>query len=316
MISKPPGRHPPQRGAQFGWGGLFADAVLNSGANFNAPEFTTITAQDNSLFLTGGAAKPYQVSVAGPATVEFLDPLQDMGLGGTERELLEKVRASLSAANYRGSHILERDVSNAFRDGFASNASYRTARGNAAPLATQFPGGPLGAQLKAVAETISVRTQLMASRQVFFVGLGGFDTHSAQATALPGLLSQIDSSMAAFHAAMQELGVANDVTSFTASDFGRTLAVNDDGTDHGWGGHHFVVGGAVNGGQIIGSVPPCEFGHSADSGGGRLIPSLAVEQYAAPLGQWFGLNQDELATALPNLTNFDALATPLMSGTS
>ena len=105
---------------------------------------------------------------------------------------------------------------------------------------------------------------------------------------------------------MQELGVSNDVTLFTASDFGRTLAVNGDGTDHGWGGHSLVVGGSVRGKQIYGSVPDFSTGHSADSGGGRLIPSISVEQFAAPLGRWFGLSDSELGVALPNLANFDA----------
>ncbi len=105
---------------------------------------------------------------------------------------------------------------------------------------------------------------------------------------------------------MQEMGLSDQVTLFTASDFGRTLAINGDGTDHGWGAHHFVVGGAVDGAAIHGEVPPADFDHALDSGGGRLIPSVSVEQYAAPLGRWFGLSDAELAMALPNLASFAA----------
>jgi uncharacterized protein (DUF1501 family) len=144
-----------------------------------------------------------------------------------------------------------------------------------------------------------------ASRQIFFVGTGGFDTHSSQAADLPGLLTQIDDALAAFNAAMTELGVSQSVTTFTASDFGRTLAVNGDGTDHGWGGHHIVMGGAVRGRHIFGDVTPAELGHDLDAGGGRLIPSLSVEQLAGPLGRWWGLTESEVAAALPNLGNFD-----------
>jgi uncharacterized protein (DUF1501 family) len=139
---------------------------------------------------------------------------------------------------------------------------------------------------------------------VYFVGLGGFDTHSNQAQALPGLQQTLSDAMSAFYNATEELGVADQVTTFTAADFGRTLTANGDGTDHGWGGHHFVVGGAVRGGNIYGDIPIAQLGHNQDAGNGRLIPTASVEQFAAPLGQWFGLNNQELATALPRLTNF------------
>ena len=96
------------------------------------------------------------------------------------------------------------------------------------------------------------------------------------------------------------------MTTFTASEFGRTLSANGDGTDHGWGSHHMVVGGAVQGQNIYGEVPPMELGHEQDSDNGRLIPTTSVEQFAEPLGRWFGLNDNELAAALPNLSNFTA----------
>ena len=141
-------------------------------------------------------------------------------------------------------------------------------------------------------------------RQVFFVALGGFDTHSTQATDLPVLQQDISDSIAAFYTATEELGIANEVTTFTAADFGRTLTVNGDGTDHGWGGHHFVVGGAVNGGDIYGDIPEPVLGHGQDSGNGRLIPTISVEQFAAPMGAWYGLSQAELKQALPGLASF------------
>ena len=110
--------------------------------------------------------------------------------------------------------------------------------------------------------------------------------------------------MRAFYDTTVELGVENEVTAFTASDFGRTLAVNGDGSDHGWGAHHFVVGGAVNGKRILGQMPPPAFDHAQDSGGGRLIPVVAVEQLAASLAAWFGLTASEIQDALPNIGNF------------
>ncbi|MEL6258027.1 MAG: DUF1501 domain-containing protein [Pseudomonadota bacterium] len=291
-------------GAQFGWGGLFADAMLNAGANSAQPQFTTIASEEVGPFLTGRSAVPYRVSPGGAARVFLLEDLVG-DMQSDRADLAAAVRQQLAARSYRGDHILEQDIASAFDGGLATNDVYDAARQGAVPLATAFSTGPLSDQLRAIAETISVRDQLFASRQIFFAGLGGFDTHSAQATSLPTLLAELDRAIGAFQSAMAEQGLADSVTLFTASDFGRTLAVNGDGTDHGWGGHHFVVGGGVNGGDIYGSVPAPELGHSADSGGGRLIPSMAVEQYAAQLGSWFGLSNTELATALPNLGNFD-----------
>jgi uncharacterized protein (DUF1501 family) len=155
-----------------------------------------------------------------------------------------------------------------------------------------------------VAETMAVREILGVSRQVFFVALGGFDTHAAQATDLPALQQDIGDSLLAFYRATEELGIAEDVAAFTAADFGRTLTVNGDGTDHGWGSHHFVVGGSVRGGDIYGDIPVAELGHGQDAGNGRLIPTVSVEQFAAPLGRWFGLNDAELQSALPGLSRF------------
>ena len=293
-------------GAQYGWGGLFADAVLASGANAALPQFSTITTEDVGPFLTGRNAVPYRVSTAGSARVDFLEDYYE-GVSGDRADLLRAVRDQMAARSYRGSHLLERDMAAAFSGGFETNEAYDIARQQGVSLPTSFPATPLGAQLRAVAETIGVRDRLLSSRQVFFVGLGGFDTHDAQARALPKLLSQIDGALGAFQTAMEALGLTRDVTLFTASDFGRTLAVNGDGTDHGWGGHQIVLGGAVKGGEIYGTLPPPVLGHDADSGGGRLIPSVAVDSYAAELGRWFGLSESELSSALPGLENFEPL---------
>lgn len=293
-------------GAQFGWGGLFADAILASGANASLPQFTTITTEEVGPFLTGRNAVPYRVSAAGAARINLLEDYYE-GVSGERADLLEAVRNQLAARSYRGNHLLERDMAAALASGLETNEAYDSALQQSIALPTTLPATPLGAQLRAVVETINARDQLFASRQIFFVGLGGFDTHSGQAQNLPKLLSQIDGALAGFQGAMKALGLARDVTLFTASDFGRTLAVNGDGTDHGWGGHQIVLGGAVKGGEIYGSIPPPTLGHEADSGGGRLIPSVAVDSYAAELGRWFGLTESELSAALPGLGNFDFL---------
>lgn len=292
-------------GAQFGWGGLFADAAVAAGAN-GAPEFSTIGSVGTGVFLSGQLAQPYNVSAGGAERMRLLELLEERVGAPGGAGALQLARALLRDQVYAGGHVLAQDIGAGFRAAIDSNERYNEAIGGGEALQTEFPESELGISLRTIAEAISVRQNLQASRQVFFVGLGGFDTHSTQADVLPGLLSTVDAAVSAFYAEMVAQGIANDVTLFTASDFGRTLAVNDDGTDHGWGGHHFVLGGSVQGGAIYGDMPPVGFGHSQDSGNGRLIPTVAVEQYAEPMGRWFGLDDSELALALPNLANFAA----------
>ena len=171
---------------------------------------------------------------------------------------------------------------------------------------TVFPtANALADQLKLVARMISTSLEVGAKRQVFFVSMGGFDTHDGLASIHPGLLTSVAGAMSAFYNATVELGVANQVTSFTASDFGRTLTAND-GSDHGWGSMHFMLGGAVNGGRFYGTAPVVANDGADDVGQGRLLPSTSVDQYAATLGKWFGISNSDLLTVLPNLANWNA----------
>lgn len=288
-------------GALYGWGGRFADAAIASNAN-TTPIFTAMSASGNSVWLSGDDARQYQLSLDGPPTLTALQyppylGVPDMGLSGLLEEHFRN--QGVTAAN-----LFERDVTDAMRRALDANAQYGTALEEVGELQTSFPPGFFSSQLRAVAQAISLRNILNARRQVFFVGIGGLDTHSAQATDLPDIQRELDTGLTAFMNAMGEIGARSDVTVFTASDFGRALAINGDGTDHGWGGHQFVIGGAVNGRQIYGEMPPYGFDHDQDSGNGRLIPTTSVEQFAAPLGRWFGLSETELNIALPGLRNF------------
>ncbi len=290
-------------GQGLGWGGRFADAALLANANAN-PVFTAISVAGNEVFLSGQEAVQFQIDSGGTDTIRELE--NDYLLRGAQRSVVAEaiLEDHFRGTGFSGGNFFERDIAAISSRAIDSNKLCNDTLESIGDFVTPFPESGLGRQLSTVAKTIGARNSLGAARQVFFVSMGGFDTHSTQAQKLPGLQAQINDAVAAFYAATEELGIENDVTLFTASDFGRTLIINGDGSDHGWGAHHFVVGGAVNGGQIYGDVPPMEVDHSQDAGRGRLIPTTSIEQFAAPLGRWFGLNESELSTALPNLSAF------------
>jgi len=185
---------------------------------------------------------------------------------------------------------------------------------NTPTFETPFTGGYLAAQLEMVARLISARDRLDTNlrRQVFFVRLGGWDTHDNQIDGVEdethqALLGQLDSALGAFQNAMVQLGVQNSVTAFTATEFGRSLTPNSSGTDHGWGGHNLIMGGVVQGGDVYGQMPQISLDSVDTVDNSRFIPTTSVEQYSATLARWFGLTDAELNNVFPNLGNF---ATP------
>jgi len=174
-----------------------------------------------------------------------------------------------------------------------------------------FPNTTLGRQLKMVARLISARSFLNMGRQVFFVQVGGYDTHTGQVnqpdTTLGthrNLLNEVSECVFGFTRAMEQLNMGNKVTLFTASDFGRTFPTNGQGSDHGWGSHHIVVGGAVNGLKTFGTFPIHEINGPDDTSTGRWIPTLAVDQYNATLAKWFGVSAGDMAAVFPNIGRF------------
>lgn len=295
-------------GNQVGWGGRFADAAVAADASAN-PVFATVSTAGSDAFLFGDTVTPFSASSRGSSPRDLDVTQRRFILGNNDR--FEAQRAAVEAFYARDdlghSGLMERDFAAISAAGVADVRSFNTASENTMPFTTEFPDTRLGRQLQIVAETIESRNALQVSRQIFYTATGGFDTHSTQAADLPGRQAQISQAVAAFRNAMVERGLWNDVVVFTASEFGRTMIDNGDGTDHGWGGHYFVLGGSVDGGQIFGELPAPDLSlPNYTPSRGRLIPSVSVEQYAATLGGWFGLNDAELAAALPNLANFQS----------
>lgn len=290
-------------GARHGWGGAFADAHL-AGASATAKAFSAVGVSSNSVFLSGVEARPYKLTPGGAKEFSIMTSGQIRPGLQLSSSVRNELGNHLAGAGVSASNLFVGDVRNIQQAAIEANELFNNAMLSAPALTTSFPSTGLGKQLRGVAETISIQSQLEANRQVFFVSLSGFDTHADQAVKLPGLQKTVADAIAAFYQATVELGVATDVTLFTASDFGRTLIPNESGTDHGWAGHQFVVGGGVNGGRIYGDMPAYTLDHEYDVGRGRMIPTTSVEQYAATLGKWFGLSSSELNNTLPNLSNF------------
>jgi uncharacterized protein (DUF1501 family) len=284
-------------GATSGWGGRMGD-LFESG-NGNAV-FTCVNVSGNAVYLSGRTATQYQVSTNGP-----------VALNGVAKPLFGSAAcsAALQGLVTAGSaNMFENELARISARSLSAGAALTSALASGPAIATPFsaPGtNGLADQLRLVARMISTADAVGAKRQVFFVSMGGFDTHDGLATVHPGLLTAVAEALAAFYAATVELGVANQVTTFTASDFGRTLTAND-GSDHGWGSMHFMLGGAVNGGRYYGTPPVVANDGPDDVGQGRLLPSTSVDQYAATMGKWLGISDTDLLTVLPNLANWDA----------
>ena len=282
-------------GAASGWGGRMGD--LFQAGNGNAT-FTCVNVSGNAVYLSGNSAVQYQVSPSGPVALNGVkSPL--FGSAACSAALRTLVTAP-------SAHLFESEYARVMSRSLSAGDALSAALTGGPTINTFFPtGNSLADQLKLVARMISTASDVGAKRQVFFVSMGGFDNHDGLATIHPGLLTSVASAMQAFYSATVELGVANQVTSFTASDFGRTLTAND-GSDHGWGSMHFMLGGAVNGGRFYGTPPVVANDGPDDVGQGRLLPSTSVDQYAATLGKWFGISDADLLTVLPNLSNWNA----------
>ena len=284
-------------GSRSGWGGRMGD--LFAASNGNAT-FTCVSASGNAVFLSGQSAVQYQVTSNGSVPLNGLkNPL--FGSSACSAALRTLVTAPRT-------HLFESEHTRIMTRSIDADVQLTTALAGTTPLATVFPSGnTLAGQLDMVARMIAARSSLGAKRQVFFVSIGGFDTHDNLLQDHPALMGQVGPALTAFQAAMTELGVADLVTTFTASDFGRTLTTDGDGSDHGWGSMHFVLGGgAVRGRAFYGTPPVIANNGPDDVGQGRLLPALAVDQFGATLGKWFGVSDTELATVMPNLANFTA----------
>ena len=280
-------------GSVLGWGGRMGDLALSSNGKAT---FTCVSVTGNAVYLAGQNAQAYQVSSGGAVPISGLKN----GVYGSAA----CATALNSLITQTSSNYMESAYSQTTQRSIAAEGTVTSAI-SGVTLATPFnTANPLAMQLQTVAKMIAGRSTLDVKRQVFMVSLGGFDTHDFLPQNHPVLLGQVAEALKSFYDATKELGIDDRVTAFTASDFGRTLASNGDGSDHGWGSHHFVLGGAVNGKKYYGTAPAIAVNGTDDVGQGRLLPTTSVDQFAATLASWFGVSGSELKLVVPNIVNY------------
>jgi uncharacterized protein (DUF1501 family) len=320
-------------GATRGWGGRMGD--LLAAAN-GKPVFTSISASGNAVWLAGESIQQYQVGPNGAIRMGTDTNGRIFGSADVGAAMQRIVSAT------RGTHVFERDLAALGKRSLDAELALRTAlkpAGDALfgtpvvapatynpnndpklqydnPLTGAKAFNALAQQLQIVARMIHASNDagVLAKRQVFFVSMGGFDTHDLQNRNHADLMARLAHALRYFDTTLGAMGARQAVTTFTASDFGRTFTSNGDGTDHGWGAHHFVMGGAVRGGDLYGNFPVLGAKNAANNnfdsspnqiGNGALLPETSVDQLGATLGRWFGLGDGQLLELFPNLANYN-----------
>jgi uncharacterized protein (DUF1501 family) len=281
-----------------GWGGRLADIV--NALNTNPKISMSVSVAGQNSFQVGNTVSQFAVNSTGAVV-----------LSGTTGSTLATSRAAAqqSLLNLQEQNLFEAAFGGLTSSAIADSNLLNSVLATAPKLQTVFPNTSIGSQMQMIANMIGAAPQLGLTRQVFFASLGGFDLHSDQLGAHATLFQQLSQGMNAFNSATAELGVQGQVTTFTASDFSRTFNTNGTndttaGSDHGWGSHHLIMGGAVTGGDIYGQVPLLELGGPQDTGRGRWIPTTSVDEYSATLATWFGVSATNLPTVLPNIGRF------------
>jgi uncharacterized protein (DUF1501 family) len=281
-----------------GWGGRLADIV--NALNSNPKISMSVSVAGQNSFQVGNTVSQFAVNPSGAVV-----------LSGTSGSNLANARyaAQQNILNMQEQNLFEAAFGGTTVSAIADSVLLNSVLAAAPKLTTTFPTTSIGTQMKMIAQMMAAAPELGLTRQVFFASLGGFDLHSDQLTAHASLFMQLSQALSAFSGATSEIGVQNQVTTFTASDFSRTFNTNgtSDGTagsDHGWGSHHLIMGGAVQGGDIYGQVPLLELGGPEDTGRGRWIPTTSVDEYAATLATWFGVSAANLPVVLPNIGRF------------
>ena len=278
----------------LGWGGRLADLLVDD--NPAAEISMNISLSGTNIFQSGQQSREFAITPTGSFGI--------IGFGENDpiNPLRETAIRSMMDAQYK--NLLEQTFAEQMQVGVRNHEVFSSALAGAPTLSTVFSGDALAQSLRMIAEVISVRAALGLRRQTFFVVVGGWDHHDEVLATQAPMLAGVSRALSEFDAALGELSVRDEVTTYTISDFGRTLSSNGRGSDHAWGGHQLVMGGAVRGGDFYGTPPPLYLGSPLDTGRGRLIPTLSTDEYFAELALWFGVQPGDLDAILPNIGRF------------
>lgn len=279
-----------------GWGARASDLIAKGQANRN---LTSISLTGSNNWQAGSEFSAFNIDSEGVRSYSGMDNY-------SADWQLPRREAFIELLHAQYNNVFEKAYAELQTRALVLSTNVGAALAKRGELQTPVPAdNPLAEQLAMVAKLISVKDEFSLYRQFFYVELGGFDTHDYQLEKQPALYRKIAEAMAFFNQALVEIGYQDDVVSFTTSDFGRTVTSNGDGTDHGWGNHHIVMGNPVNGGDIFGLMPRILVNGPDDSRNGRIVPTTSVSQYAATMLQWLGLSQNEVDQLLPSLANFN-----------
>ncbi|MFT5168063.1 MAG: hypothetical protein ACI8P3_003302 [Saprospiraceae bacterium] len=285
----------PQERSNIGWGGKMADIIQSMNSNQNIS--MNISLSGNNIFQTGNTVTPFTVnSDTGSVGI----------LGYNEPDVFHNLLTSgvNSLLNQQYQDVFKKTYSSVVKNSIQNNDFFNDAIGDTSPFTTPFSDNYISESLHMIARTVAAHEALGMERQTFFLSVGGFDNHDELLNNQAVLLSQISAGLSEFYNALDEVSMNDCVTSYTISDFARSLTSNGNGTDHAWGGHAMVMGGAVNGQEIYGSYPTLGLGSDLEIGGGIFIPTLSADEYFAELALWFGVSPFDLPLLLPNIGNF------------
>ena len=289
----------PQSRAGTGWAGRMADLLQS--LNVNQKVSMNISLAGSNVFQSGHNVFEYAITTSGAVGLNNYTAQWSANDSTLTKATSAAVDSQL-AQHY--SNLLMQAFANSKRNALDAYDVFHNATNISLPPGVTFPSTPLGPELQMIAKTIAGRTALDVTRQTFFLQLGGWDHHDNVIDNQAAMLPYVSSAVGAFYNALVQLGVQDKVTLFTASDFGRTLTSNGRGSDHAWGGNHFVVGGGVNGQRIYGQYPALYDDNPVDVGRGRLIPTTSADEYFAELALWLGVSKTDLPLVLPNIGNF------------
>jgi len=289
-----------------GWGGRLAD--MTNALNSNNSVSMSISLNGQNSFQVGKSVSQFSVGTNGSVALSSASGATATGTNAVS----VRARAQRDILAMANNNLFETAFAGLTDNAISDSALLATILSGTAPFNTAFPTSSLGLQLRTIARLINAAPQLGLKRQIFFARIGGWDLHDQQVNtgatqtgSHANLIADVSRSLASFNAALTELGAANQVTSFTASDFGRTYNTNGDGSDHGWGSHALIMGGAVKGRDIYGAMPDLTIRGPDDSGTrGSWIPTTSVDEYAATLASWFGVSATNLPLILPNVGRF------------